>query len=128
MLILNFHAILEDEYKKKLKFGACLVVQQLRLCTSIIGGVDPGQGTKIPHAVWHGPPPQKNWNLREFLKNSSFILSMISATCPLKLLVAFSIKLFIQMHSFNSFIQKHFITLLGVFQTLMLSHRDDTRQ
>ena len=27
---------------KKLKFGACLAVQQLRLCTSIPGGVDSG--------------------------------------------------------------------------------------
>ena len=34
--------------------GTSLVVQWLRLCTFIAGdvGLIPGQGTKIPHAMW----------------------------------------------------------------------------
>ena len=32
------------------------MVHLLRFCTSTAGGIGliPGQGTKIPHAVWHG--------------------------------------------------------------------------
>ena len=37
-------------------FGASLAAQWLRLCTSYAAdtGSIPGQGTKIPYAVWHG--------------------------------------------------------------------------
>ena len=37
--------------------GASLAVQQLGLAASTAGGAGliPGQGTKIPHAVQHGP-------------------------------------------------------------------------
>ena len=41
--------------------GASLVVQWLRLRTSTAGGTGsiPGQGTKIPHAVWHSQKKKK---------------------------------------------------------------------
>ena len=39
---------------KTKKTGTPLVVQWVRICTSAAGGhmLIPGQGTKIPHAVW----------------------------------------------------------------------------
>ena len=53
--IYNSHELKEDNTKD----WASLVVQWLRLHTSIAGGTgtNPGQGTKIPHASWYG---QKN--------------------------------------------------------------------
>ena len=41
--------------------GTSLVVQWLRLCTSIAGGMgtNPGQGTKIPHASRYGQKKKK---------------------------------------------------------------------
>ena len=60
MLILNFHAILEDEYKKKIEIWGLPGSSAVETVYFHHRGVDPGQGTKIPHAVWHGPPPPKN--------------------------------------------------------------------
>ena len=41
--------------------GTSLAVQWLRLLTSPAGGTGliPGQGTKIPHAAWHGGKKKK---------------------------------------------------------------------
>ena len=41
--------------------GTSLVVQWLRLCASSAGsmGSIPGQGTKIPHAMWRGKKKEK---------------------------------------------------------------------
>ena len=46
-------------YKKY--YWTSLAVQRLRLCTSNVGGKGSihGQGTKIPHAVWHGHKEKK---------------------------------------------------------------------
>ena len=43
-----------QKFSEKNKCGISLVVQWLRLCTSNAGdtGSTPGQGIKIPHAVW----------------------------------------------------------------------------
>ena len=54
--------------------GTSLAVQWLRLCTSNAGGGGsiPGQGTKIPHATWHGPPPHQkrgNFNFQLFFSS-----------------------------------------------------------
>ena len=40
----------------KIIFWTSLVVKRLKLCASNAGGAGsiPGQGTMIPHAVWHG--------------------------------------------------------------------------
>ena len=46
----------------KIIIGTSLVVQWLRLQTSIAGGMGsiPGLGIKIPHAIWHGQKKRKN--------------------------------------------------------------------
>ena len=56
-LILNLSTI-----KKTYNPGTSLVVQWLRLHASIAGGMGsiPGQGAKIPHAVWHGQKQKQN--------------------------------------------------------------------
>ena len=55
--------LIRDLYPEYIKnsCGTSLVVQWLRLCASPIGvaGSIPGQGTKIPHAVQHGPKRKK---------------------------------------------------------------------
>ena len=45
--------------------GTSLVVQRLKLHDFNAGdmGSIPGWGTKIPHVVRHGPPPQKNQDI-----------------------------------------------------------------
>ena len=52
--------------------GTSLVVQWLRLCTSTAWGTGsiPGQGTKIPRAMWHGQKKKKRINLSEFVNQS----------------------------------------------------------
>ena len=49
--------------------GTSLAVQWLRLCTSNAGGTVsiPGQGTKIPHVVWHGQNDNNNKKLEYIL-------------------------------------------------------------
>ena len=46
--------------------GTSLVVQWLRLCASNSGGTGsiPGQGTKSPHAAWHGQKKKKKKKLK----------------------------------------------------------------
>ena len=50
-----------EDSPKKGNIGISLVVQWLRLHTSIAGGTgtNPGQGTKIPHASWYGQKKKK---------------------------------------------------------------------
>ena len=41
-----------------------MVVQWLEFCASIAEGMSsiPGQGTKIPHALWHGQKRKERYN------------------------------------------------------------------
>ena len=43
-----------------------MVVQWLGLCAATAGvmGSNPGQGTKIPHAVWHGQEIKKKKDIK----------------------------------------------------------------
>ena len=52
---------------QKIGWKNSLVVQWLRLCVSNAEGVGltPNWGSKIPHALWHGP---KKKNVVNFLK------------------------------------------------------------
>ena len=49
-----------DLLRKVFPFGTSLVTPRLVLCASSAAGTGsiPGWGTRIPHAVWHSPPPQ----------------------------------------------------------------------
>ena len=72
---------------KKALWGASLAVQCLRLRASTAGGAGsiPGQGTKIPHAAWHGQPPKKRHyvKLKRQDKCSAFLLlDKIKMKCP----------------------------------------------
>ena len=58
--------------------GNSLAVQWLGLCASTVGGAGsiPGQGTKIPHATWHG---QKiNRSLKKKERERGFKMKAIS--------------------------------------------------
>ena len=65
-------------------WGTSLAVQGLRLHSSTAGdtGSIPGQGSKIPHALCRGHPPQKSVNFKEkelflfFLHGRLFILKI----------------------------------------------------
>ena len=50
------------QFKNLSDFDSGPVVQWLRLCASTAGGAGsiPTQGTKIPHATWHGQKIFKN--------------------------------------------------------------------
>ena len=54
--------------------GISLTVQWLRLGISIAGGLIPGQGTKILHALWHSQEKNKQINKNKtqiaFIPNS----------------------------------------------------------
>ena len=63
-MMIQFYTVLRKpnlEYTVPLKIGTSLAVQWLRLRAFTAGGGGtgsiPGQGTKIPHAVWLTPPP-----------------------------------------------------------------------
>jgi len=62
IVFLYFFALITEKVFLISPCGTSLAVQWLRICTSIAGstGSIPGQGTKIPHALWSSQNINKN--------------------------------------------------------------------
>ena len=56
------------------------MVQLLRLCASTAGGTGsiPGQGAKIPHAVWHGQENILKNEINYFHKNTKTLFTFFT--------------------------------------------------